>query len=120
MQPADGALLCDTENGEWDGDHRLATTAEWLAEGTLSPYDIDGDGLIEQPTAATPAGIVNEYEKWQILRHTLTHEVAHALGIASHSEDPDGVMFMYSRNWHRQDRISDWFLSTISIYNAKR
>jgi hypothetical protein len=124
-QPDDGHMLGDAGNGLWDGDKRLLRadwgTPENPQPDTLSPFDIDGDGLVELPimTDAATIDINYEYSKAQVLRHTITHEIAHAIGVPSHSEHPLGLMFKYSSNWSRDEYISDWFRSMISVSNAK-
>ncbi len=45
LDPIDG-VMGDGPDGEWDGDKRITTF-----DGDLSPFDIDGDGLVELPLA---------------------------------------------------------------------
>jgi len=115
--PIDGIMPGDSPNGAWDGDRRLETFT-----GTLSPFDINGNGLVELPFGFDPTAVDanTEYSKAQALRHTITHEIGHAIGVPSHSDAPLCLMYKYSSNWNRQDYLSDWFRSVLEVSNEMR
>ena len=127
MAPIDGIIAGDTENGKWDGDKRLGTYTEWTAQGQLSPFDVDGDGYVELPFVSDPdkadPGVLNpnfEYTKAHVLMHTTTHEVAHSIGSASHTDVDFCLMYRYSNNYNRADYLSNWFRSMLRINNRVR
>jgi hypothetical protein len=127
MTPLDGIIAGDTGNGEWDGDRRLGTYAEWTVQGQLSPFDVDGDGFIELPFVSDPAqadpGVLNpdfEYTKAHVLMHTTTHEVAHSIGSASHTDVDTCLMYRYSNNYNRANYLSNWFRSLLRVNNRVR
>ena len=116
LDPIDG-IMGDSPNGTWDGDYRLPSF-----DGDLNPFDINQDGLVELPLATDPYAIDlgHEYDLSQVLVHTITHEMAHALAGPSHTDFPDDVMYRYSNNWERQDHLSDYYKSLLRIHNIVR
>jgi hypothetical protein len=121
-------LVGNSANGFWDGDRRLATHAEWQDPeyGRLSPFDINNDGYVELPLASDPY-TVNQfdqnghpYTKRRVLKHTITHEIGHALAGAYHSNDPECVMYKYSNNWKRDHNLSDYYKSLLRVHNIRR
>jgi hypothetical protein len=130
MSPIDGILRGDTGNGRWDGDQRTGSGDDWgygTASGMLSPFDVDGDGYVElpfvaEPLAADPGSKVVglESSRAEVLKHTITHEIGHAIGVPKHSDVPADLMFKYSSNWNRADYLSDWFRSLIRVHNKMR
>jgi hypothetical protein len=128
MVPVDGALD-QIENGYWDGDRRTGDVPGWGDPSKLSPFDIDNDGRVELPSATDPnadnAGKQTDqygegYDKARVLKHTITHELGHAIAVPSHSKDPECLMFEYSNNWRRDDRMSDYYRSLLRIHNKPR
>jgi hypothetical protein len=118
LDPIDG-VMGDGPDGDWDGDRRITTFT--TSNGDLSPFDIDGDGLVELPLATDPYNITSqEYDLSHVLKHTITHEMAHALAGPSHTNDPLCVMYRYSNNWDRHDHLSDYYKSLLRIHNIVR
>jgi hypothetical protein len=81
----------------------------------LNTFDIDWDGMIEHAVQgdpdSIPAGVENT--KAQSLKHTLSHELGHAIGIGygglvnqGHTTDPTCLMNEPSNNWRRDDHFS--------------
>jgi len=133
--PALGILLGNNPNGQWDGDRRLATHAEWQSAGHINPFDIDNNGAVELPPATDPkadnsskqyatydqdAGWQDGYTRAWVLKHTVSHEICHVLAGPLHSEDPNDLMYKYSSNWKRADYLSDWYRSLLKIHNKTR
>jgi hypothetical protein len=133
LTPIDG-VMGNPANGSWDGDKRLATTIEW-SSGHLNPFDIDGDGFVELPTMSDPsvldplnldilypgtANEIREYSIYEVRRHTITHEIGHALGGPGHTDVPACLMYKYTKNWSRDGYLSDDFKSRIRIHNITR
>jgi len=87
-----------SKNGVFDGDLRiLGGHYEYL-----SPVDINHNGKVELPLQKTSP----EYTRQQVLKHTITHEMGHAVGM-THNANADCVMFQESNNWSRDGRFSD-------------
>ena len=125
----------DTPNNVWDGDHRLFNKDEWTGEDNFNPFDIDNNGYIELPPAIDPnadnnanqyaegdpnIGWQNPYTKAWVLKHTITHEIGHALGGYEHSPFPWCLMHQYSYDWKRQDFLSDWYRAKLIVHNVIR
>jgi parallel beta-helix repeat protein len=125
LDPIDG-ILGDGPDGNWDGDYRLASSADWEIRGDLNPFDIDNDKRVELPLATDPTPLDPsghdsiEYELIHVLKHTITHEMAHALAGPSHTNFQDDLMYRYSNNWSRHDNLSDYYKSLLRIHNIVR
>jgi len=78
--------------------------------------------LVADPLAADSGSKVLglESSRAEVLKHTITHEIAHAIGVPIHSDVPADLMFKYSSNWNRADYLSDWFRSLIRVNNKMR
>jgi hypothetical protein len=125
-------LIGNSPNGIWDGDRRLANHGEWglwSDPDYVSPFDIDNNGWVELPFASDPNAdnylnqhdkYGNPYTKRRVLEHTITHEIGHALAGAYHSNDPECLMYRYSNNWKRDDRLSDYYKSLLRVHNIMR
>lgn len=86
--------------------------------GQLSPFDIDKNGYVELPVASDSTKIDRNYEYTmaQVIKHTITHETGHAVGL-SHTQDATCVMYEYSNNWSRDGNFSDIAKAQILIHN---
>ena len=132
----DGYAFGAPPNGQWDGDRRLLDKNDWAGELQLNPFDIDNNGYIELPPAIDPYADnspnqyaaydnnanrwINPYTKAWVLKHTITHEIGHALGGYAHSPFPNCLMHDYSFDWKRQDYMSDWYRARLIVHNKVR
>jgi hypothetical protein len=84
----------------------------------LTAFDINNNGMVELPVASDPNNIdpTYEYTKAQALKHTITHEMGHAVGM-SHNSDSTCVMYMYSNNWSRDGKFSNTAIGQMRIHN---
>ena len=84
----------------------------------LSTFDVDNDGKVELPEVNDPASIDPnfEYTRAHVLKHTITHEMGHAVGMA-HNSDSTCLMYEYSNNWSRDHFFSDYAKSQMQIHN---
>ena len=80
----------------------------------------DGDGYVELPVVSHICDAMQEYTYGQVLTHTITHEIGHALGGPSHSSDPECLMYKYSNNWSRDWNLSLYYRSLLRIHNKIR
>jgi hypothetical protein len=101
-------------NGALDGDHVVVNS---FSEA-LTSFDIDDDEFVELPVASDPTLIDPrfEYSKAQVLRHTITHEIGHALGM-THNTDAACLMYKESPNWSRDECLSLDSKRQIQIHN---
>ena len=74
----------------------------------LSPFDIDNDNRIEHPQQHYPGSLNKngldpgfEYTKAHCIKHTITHEMGHGMGIDQNGFDSTCVMNVTSQNWNR-------------------
>ena len=83
-----------------------------------SPFDINRDDKVELPVVLDPLNIdpTSQYGKEQVLKHTITHEIFHAIGV-THNQDNTCVMYEYSNNWSRDGHLSGLGKSLIKVYN---
>ena len=84
----------------------------------LTAFDINNDGLVELPIAGDPATIntAYEYTRAHVLKHTITHELGHAVGIP-HNQDTTCLMYEFTNNWSRDDVFSPAGKGYIQIHN---
>jgi hypothetical protein len=105
--------------GSLDGD--VYYSAFTTSNKDLSPFDIDKNGKVELPVASNPNSINTdfEYTKKQVLKHTITHELGHAVGAAddTHNSDASCLMYQYSNNWRRDGFFSNSAKARIQIHN---
>jgi hypothetical protein len=74
----------------------------------LTMFDINNNLYVELPFRTNPVGIDRKYEfsEKQVLKHTVTHEMGHAVGVpTSHTTESDCVMYSSSNNWKRDNRF---------------
>jgi hypothetical protein len=124
----DGTLQGDSPNGYWDGDKRLLNHNEWGGDQNLSPFDINNNGIIENPTVTLLADAAaneqddngNPYTKQWVLKHTISHEIGHAIGGLDHSDFFYCLMSAYSDDWKRDHFLSNQFRSRLKIHNKIR
>jgi hypothetical protein len=128
VDPYIRALNGNHENGQWDGDRRLRSRDEWDS-GHLNPFDIDDNGYVELPTATDPDAADGNFDKQhdhqgrpydmaRVIQHTVTHEIIHVLARwGDHSYDPEDVMYAFSKDWRRDDYMSDWYRSLLRVEN---
>ena len=107
----------DDADGLLDGDHAVpASPWDWGQD--VSVHDIDNDGLVELPLyAQVPVSSSDEYSKAQVVKHTITHEMGHALGKLGHCQDDTCVMYMLSNNWKRENHLCTTCRATMRIHN---
>jgi hypothetical protein len=92
----------------------------WLNAYTkhFTTFDMDGDFMVELPVVSSPSNINPDYEytKSQVLKHTITHEMGHAVGM-THNADSSCVMYQSSNNWSRDGNLSNTAKAQILIHN---
>jgi hypothetical protein len=123
LDPIDGSCVRDVnDNGEVDAGEALSgDRLGYPPIGynlTYSALDIDNDRMVELPVVADPGSIPPENESTlqQVLKHTITHEMGHAVGM-THNSNSDCVMYEYSQNWRRDHHFSDFALNQMHILN---
>ena len=98
------------------GDPYLPGT-DWDARHTT--FDVDRDERVEMPVSSDPAdaaGYEYEYTKAQVLKHTITHEMGHMVGM-EHTTVSTCVMNGVSNNWSRDDSFSESARTAMRIHN---
>ena len=117
QKPGPGAAPNDDSDGNIDGDHPLQGGASWNWAQDLSAHDIDNDGKVELPrNNEVPVPAANEYTEAQAVRHTITHEMGHAVG-TGHCNVDTCLMYHTSINWSRDGHFSNNCRGMILIHN---
>jgi hypothetical protein len=105
-------------NNKLDGDQ---VSSKGTLNNNLTTFDINNNTKVELPVQSNPQDAYLyrfEYTKEQVLKHTITHELGHAVGVlAQHTDDSDCLMFRSSNNWSRDDRFGETAMSQMVIYN---
>jgi hypothetical protein len=107
----------DDADGSRDGDYPVKSGESWDFNRDLSPFDIDDDGKVELPQDNEVPVTTDEHTRAQVTRHTITHEMGHAVNIGGHCDHPDCVMYMYVENWKNDYHFCTDCRSEISIHN---
>lgn len=72
----------DDGDNNFDGDHPVKSGATWEWNHDLSPMDIDNDDMVELPRyPQVPVSSGDEYTKPHVVKHVITHQMGHAIGI---------------------------------------
>jgi hypothetical protein len=100
------------DNDQLDGDRYIVGS---FAE-TLSAFDVNHNSKVELPLVSSAAGITIEYTRQQVLKHTISHELGHAVGM-DHTQDANCLMYQYSNDWKRDSFFSDLAKSQLKIHN---
>jgi predicted Zn-dependent protease len=106
VSPCAAGKDCDRNiNGALDGD---VYAKNGSFNNNLTMFDINNNGYVELPFRSNPVNIDRKYEfsEKQVLKHTITHEMGHAVGVpTSHTAQSDCVMFSSSNNWKRDNNF---------------
>ena len=103
----------------WEYNNLSAGANSWETGYDFSYFDMDGDGYVELPLLETPEAIQAlkdgsntyiiggttysfvEYTEPHVQRHTIIHEIGHALGVVGHPDNPNCVLHKDSVDWDR-------------------
>jgi hypothetical protein len=123
LDPIDGSCVRDiNDNGEVDpGEALSGDRLGYPPIGynlTYSALNVDNDQMVELPLVAEPGSIPAENESTieQVLKHTITHEMGHAVGM-THNSNSDCVMYELSQNWRRDHNFSEFAKNQMRILN---
>jgi len=91
---------------------------------TLSPFDVNQDGLVEDPDTDPNSSLhtANEYTKAHALKHTITHELGHVLGIPDLDQGSEALLMSQdSYNWVRDATLdAEAELPFIKVHNGNQ
>ena len=110
-------------DGKLDGDYCPRTIAYNRNLSPFNPSNTLSNIIINNvtiPKVELPVGYADyRYTITQVLKHTITHELGHAVGAADkyHNPEADCVMFQYSNNWSRDDLFGKTAKGKIRIHN---
>jgi hypothetical protein len=115
-----------SSQGKWDTGCGDLVTCPWHSDvwvrgsfaGVLSAFnplnikDASGQPMVELPVGTS----TKRYTKAQVLKHTITHELGHAVGI-NHNYDSTCLMYIYSNDWGRDGKFSNYAIGQIRVHN---
>ena len=83
--------------------------------------DCDNDGRVELPLVSDPSGPASntypyEYTKAQVLKHTITHEIGHSVGMI-HNACSTCLMYEFSNDWVRDGAFTPTEKAQMNIIN---
>ena len=127
VQDHDDDGINDRVTGKWEAGCSDINECPWTTDVvvmsnflpqfgfSLNPMDIDSNYRVEHPMATVPNSINLEYEysKAQVLKHTISHELGHGIGMTDNA-DPDCLMCGTTKDWRR-----DWYFSALPISEVK-
>jgi hypothetical protein len=83
----------------------------------LSVFDVNGNGMVENPEVTDPANMTKQYIPDELQRHTIIHEMGHGTGVKGHTSDDKCVMYNDSPDWDRAGHFGDTARAQIKIHN---
>ena len=115
----DGSTTAPHDDGDssFDGDYPVTSGGGWDFTKTLTAHDIDNDGSIELPLAATVGGITNDYTRAHVVMRTSNHEMGHSVGKSGHCIDITCAMYGGIPNYNRHGHFCNVCRSVIRIHN---
>jgi hypothetical protein len=118
-QTTDGKLRGDHITTTWKNRAYDTTGKPYNKGWHLSTFDANRNGKVELPLVSNSQNIPREYTPAEVQRHTVIHEMGHAVGIRNpeHTSDPRCVMYMNSNDWNRAGRFITDALNQIIIHN---
>jgi hypothetical protein len=102
------------DNGQLDGDRYIPNALN----KQFTTFDVNNNGRVELPVVATAGQVTVEYTKEQVIKHTITHELGHSVGMAGgHCDCPGTLMHQYSTDWQRDGSFSTVSKGEMKIHN---
>jgi hypothetical protein len=90
---------------------------------TVCPSGCNNDvnrPLLELPVASDPDNVnpAFKFSREQVLKHVITHEIGHGVGVNIENADSTCVMYQYSNNWIRDNHFSSGAAGLNRIHNC--
>src|SRR5262245_14477428 len=117
-------------SGQLLGDHYIRGSSPYTQD--LSAMDTTNDGCVELPLVADPSdpsiircdptlpsALGKQATKRQVIRWLVTHELGHAIGGSTHTQDQSDIMAQYRKTWLHDDHFSQTFADGIVINNRQ-
>jgi hypothetical protein len=130
-----GSKEDSNRNGVFEGDRVEMSTSTWNNPAKLNPFNADNDSWVElpqvnglpEPLLVKGQKVTGEYERYEVDRHVITHELGHMVGMGlgeaslvdnlGHCFDTNCVMHKTSIDWKRQNYFCPYHRSLIKAHN---
>lgn len=105
--------VCNTDNS-------VICRSDTVCPSNGTCIDNPNRPLLELPVTSDPDNVnpAFKFSREQVLKHVITHEIGHGVGVNIENADSTCVMYQYSNNWIRDNHFSSGAAALSRIHNC--